>query len=182
MKVTLLKECGYEEAVYGFSLSYNSTIERTKQILPKYAFGRSGERKFLESIYVWLDVTAPRFIWSEADTYRISTKQSESTMHTLHKRPLIMEDFEYELPENMLDIVNRQRIKFLNKEITKGKFKSCLPDGYLQTREWCFNYGILQNIYNQRHDHELEEWHYFLDVILKNIEHPEFIVNPNEKE
>ena len=73
MEVIKLEECGYKWAALGFSLSYKSTIERTMQILPKYAFSKPGEAKFLESIYLWLDVTAPRFFWQEADTYIFAT-------------------------------------------------------------------------------------------------------------
>lgn len=176
MKVIVLEEHGYYSAALGFSLSYNTTIERAFEILPKFAFGKSGERKFLESIMLWLQVTSSRSVWQEADTYRIATKQSESTMHTLHKRPLTEEDWEYPLPDGMLKIVNEQRLRFLNKEIKKYQFKNCLPEGFLQTRVWCMSYKTLQNIYEQRHNHELPQWGEFLTSVLQQIYHPEFVV------
>lgn len=37
------------------------------------------------------------------------------------------------------------------------------------------SYKTLQNIYNQRKDHKLNEWKYFCDEVLKQIEHPEYI-------
>jgi len=182
MEVKKLKEAGYEESALGFSLSYNSTIERAMQIMPKYAFGKPGESKFLESIFVWLDVDASRTTWSEMDTYRISTKQSESTMHTLGKRHLTQEDFEYPIPEDMLAIVNNHIDKYKNKEIKKHQLKNILPEGFLQRRIWCFSYKTLQNIYAQRSDHELPQWHVFLDTIIQSIDHPEFIIkNYGEK-
>jgi hypothetical protein len=176
MLVKKLKEAGYEESALGFSLSYNSTIKRAMEIMPKYAFGKPGESKFLESIFVWLDVDASRTTWSEMDTYRISTKQSESTMHTLGKRHLTQEDFEYPIPEEMLAIVNYHIDKYKNKEIKKYQLKNILPEGFLQRIIWCFSYKTLQNIYSQRFDHELPQWHIFLDTIIQSIDHPEFIV------
>jgi hypothetical protein len=114
MQVRLLSEHGYEESALGFSLSYNTNIERAKELFPKYAFKQGGENKFLESIIIWLDVTAPRFWWQEADTYRISTKQSESTMHTLCKTELTEDDFEYSIGKDYLlkltyTVVQKQR-------------------------------------------------------------------------
>lgn len=175
MNIIKLGEYGYEQAALGFSLSYNSTPERAKEILPRYAFAKSGERKFLESIYVWLLVTAPRSFWQEADTYRISTKQSESTMHTLHRKNFTQENFEYPIPDEMLKIINDIRDKYSRKEVGIEIFKNCLPEGFLQTREWCFNYKTLQNIYEQRKNHRLSQWRYFCDELLKIIDHPEFI-------
>jgi hypothetical protein len=182
LEIKLLREEGYEEAVLGFSLSYNSTIERTKEILSKYAFGKPGENKFLESIYIWLDVNAPRFWWQEADTYRLSTKNSESSMHTICKKELEQTDFEDEIFFETLYDLNELITLYKNEQdkiIKKNYFmriKNNLPEGFLQRRLWCMNYKCLQNIYIQRKDHRLPQWHYFLNEVLKQIEHPEFIV------
>jgi hypothetical protein len=176
LQILKLNECGYDEAVIGFSLSYNSTFERTIEILPKYAFAKPGENKFLESICVWLDVDAPRFWWSEMDTYRVGmTKQSESSMHTLHKRPLEAKDFEFDVgPDWRMDL-ELLRLAYLDKKISIDEFKNYLPDGFLQRRIICTNYKTLQNIYAQRHDHRLPQWHYFCDELLVQLDHPEFI-------
>jgi hypothetical protein len=179
MKITKLSEYGYNEAALGFSLSYNSTIDKAKELLPKFAFGLPGENKFLESIYLWLDVTAPRFWWQEADTYRLSTKQSASTMHTLTKRKLTKEDFESYIPEEYLDDINIIAKNINNGIYTLEYLKNLLPEGFLQRRIWTMNYKCLQNIYNQRHNHRLPQWRYFCEEILKQIDHPEFIVKEN---
>jgi hypothetical protein len=183
MIVNKLSEHGYEEAVLGFSLSYNSTLERTKEILPKYAFGIPGENKFLESIVIWLDVTAPRFWWQEADTYRVgSTKQSESTMHTITKAVLSQENFEYEILDATLQNINCAigMYKTISKDWKEKYFlervKNQLPEGFLQRRIWCINYKCFQNIYNQRINHKLPQWKYFCKTVLESLEHPEFIV------
>ena len=175
----VLKESGYDEAALGFALSYNSTVERAKELFPKYAFGKSGETKFLESIYIWLDIIAPLFFWSEADTYRIASKQSQSTMHTITKRFLTQEDFEYHINDDYLIRIN-EAISLYNqkppeRDILFFHIKNSLPSGFLQRRIWCINYRCFQNIYNQRIDHRLIQWKYFCEDILKRIEHPEFI-------
>lgn len=184
MKVSLLSEFGYDEAMLGVSLSYNSSVTRAKEIAPKLAFGVPGESKFLESIYLWIDTTAPRYFWQEADTYRISTKQSESTMHTLMKKPLTMENFE-EGTEVDLDKLNSliQGYKDFpdRKKYYFEKIKRSLPEGFLQRRIWTVCYKTFQNIYFQRKSHRLKEWHYFLDTLLGSIAHPEFIIPQKEE-
>lgn len=190
MKTKVLSEYGYEEAVLGFSLSYNTSIERVKKILPKYAFGVPGEGKFLESMIIYLDVTAPRFWWQEADTYRVgTTKQSESTMHTIAKRELTRDDFEGWIDSYVIDSVNVQIKGYQNslsndpiydKKSMFLNIKNILPEGFLQRRIWMMSYKTLQCIYVQRYNHRLPQWKQFLDVVLSEIQHPEFIVRPTE--
>ena len=179
MKVQVLSEHGYEEGVLGFSLSYTSTIERTQKILSRYAFGVPGESKFLESMMIWVDVTAPRYWHQEADTYRVGTsKQSESTMHTLVKSLLTQENFEYPVHPGTLTNLNLL-ISVYNKSRnpkTLNEIKANLPEGFLQRRIWMFSYKTLQNMYHQRINHRLPQWKYFLTTVLNEIEHPEFIV------
>jgi hypothetical protein len=182
LEVLKLKEEGYKEAVLGFSLSYRSTLERTESILAKYAFGKSGENKFLESIYIWLDVNAPRFWWSEADTYRLSTKQSESTMHFLCKQHLTQNNFEYSIEYDYLDFLNNRIDLYKEKIISIAEVKNALPEGYLQRRIWCMNYKCFRNIYEQRITHRLPQWQFFCNIVLRSLEHPEFILQNYDKE
>jgi hypothetical protein len=187
MEVKIIKESGYDEAVLGFSLSYNSTIERTKQILGKYAFGKPGENKFLESIYIWLDINAPRFWWQEADTYRLSTKNSQSTMHTICKKVLDQGDFEFPIFEETLDKLNWYIYMYKNEENKDSKkeffyiIKNNLPEGFLQRRIWCMNYKCLQNIINQRLDHRLPQWKFFCKEILGQLQFPEFVIKREDE-
>jgi hypothetical protein len=182
MLTTVLNETGYEESAFGFSLSYNSTKDRAKELFPKFAFKQGGENKFLESIYIWLYIKAPRFWWQEFDTYRVGiTKQSESTMHTLVKKSLNQSNFEYHTSEELIRDLN-VLIKIYNetedKQTKSDMFlaiKNNLPEGFLQQRVVCLNYKTLQNMYNQRKNHKLHQWQIFFDYVLNNIEHPEFI-------
>lgn len=177
MKVKVLNESGYDESMIGLSLSWASNPERAKEIAKNLAHKTGGHNKFIESIYLWIDITAPRFWWSEADTYRLSTKQSASTMHTIAKQLLTQENFEYPIFEETLKILNSA---ITNYQVIKDKptflfIKNNLPEGFLQRRIWVMNYAVLQNIYRQRINHKLPQWQYFLNTILSELQHPEFI-------
>ena len=39
------------------------------------------------------------------------------------------------------------------------------------------NYKALRNIIEQRKNHKLEQWHYFCNSILNQVEHPELLTN-----
>ena len=186
MYVEKISEHGYEEAVLGFSLSYNSTIDRTKAIIARYAWGVPGENKFLESIQVLLDVTAPRFWWQEMDTYRVGiSKQSESTMHTIMKKPFSEDMFEDVLPTEMVQCLKEElewlkNDKTLDSKVKLLIIKNMLPEGFLQRRIVNVNYKTLQNIINQRMNHRLPQWKYFCTEVLANVEHPEFLIKEEE--
>ena len=54
-------------------------------------------RKWMRQVIVWVDITAPRYWWSEFDTYKIGTSaNSESTMHRLTKDGVKKEDLDFE--------------------------------------------------------------------------------------
>jgi len=168
MEVKVLKEAGFDEALLGLSLSYNS--HPSKRVADNLAWKQGGHNKFLESTYAWLDINAPRYWWSQADTYRLSTKQSESTMHTVLRRYLNQEDFEGGIDETFLYL--------LNNKIQEKDFrwvKKHLPEGFLQRRVWVMNYKCLQNLVAQRLTHDLVEWQVFCEALRVQLEHPEYV-------
>lgn len=176
MEVKVLREEGYEEALLGLSLSYGK--EKNPRVALRLAFRQGGHNKFLESIVVWLDVRAPRYWWSQFDTYRVgTTKQSESTMHTLLARRLFPEDFEGGCDVDIL-------IK-LNDAIAAKDFqyvKRHLPESFLQRRIVCTNYKVLQNMCLQRQKHKLTEWSKLIDVLRVSLAHPEFLFKEEQDE
>jgi hypothetical protein len=188
MQVKVLREAGYDEALRGMAYSFKDRAapveewwegqrERAEKRAPKLAPMDGGHNKFLESIQVWIDVEACRAFWSEYDTYRVgTTKQSESTMHTLSKRPPTQEDFEEgTLPE----VVQTFKMvwELYNKDITI--LKENLPEGFLQRRIVCTNYKVLKNILQQREGHRYKRWQVFIDEIVKQVEHPELLTKPS---
>jgi hypothetical protein len=149
--------------------------------MPKVALGLAsrdgGHNKFLESMIVWMDVDAPRYWWSEADTYRVGTsKQSDSTMHTIHKRILLQEDFQGNILPSYLS--------YLNSCIEGGApvehIKNALPDGFLQGRTICTNYKVIRNMILQRHNHKLPEWREFCEC-MKELKYYKYLGLKEEK-
>ena len=171
MRTSIIREAGFEEAMLGLSLSYNSDYDGAYEVAKRLAHKSGGHNKFTESIAVWIDITAPRYWWSQFDTYRVGvTKQSESTMHTVTKRYLTQDDFAIEIPSAYLDKIN---VYVANKDT--ATVKAMLPESFLQRRIVCTNYMALQRIIRQRRTHELIEWHQFCDDVLAQCKHPEFL-------
>lgn len=174
MKVDVLYEAGYFEALLGLSLSYEQPLEKMVTVAAKLAHKDCGHNKFLESIAVWLDITAARYWWQQFDTYRVGvSKQSGSTMHTVLHRALTQDDFEQPIAQQILVRLN---------ELISGKYfelvKNELPEGFLQRRIVCTNYKVLRHIITQRESHRLKEWHTFCDAVRAQIEYPGFLPRP----
>lgn len=188
MKIEVLEEAGRDWALLGMAFSYKDrkipwrlwwTPEQQAKAIKRaglLAHKDGGHNKFLESIQVWFIVEASRDFWSEMDTYRVGmTKQSESTMHTLSKRPPEFEDFEEGTDEETF-------LAFLKSwERHRGsvtKLKKNLPEGFLQARVVNTNYKVLRNVLWQREGHRLEQWTTFREELLAQLEHPEYLVQP----
>ena len=132
--------------------------------------------KFLRMITVFADVNGPLYWWKEADTYRFGVeKNSCSTMHKIHAKEFVMEDFSHE--HNLyygnlghtIDALNHAREQYL---ITKDKkywysMIQTLPSSYNQKRTCMFSYAALKNIYHARRFHKLDEWRDFCAWIKK---------------
>jgi hypothetical protein len=172
MKVNVLSEHGYDEAILGLSLSYNIAISDAETVALTLAPKGKGHNKFLESICIWLDIDAPRSWWQQFDTYRTGmTKQSESTMHTLLRRELTIYDFDSEE-------ISPVSIEEVNKRIRAKNFlgaKDNLPESFLQRRVACTNYKALRNIYSQRLTHRIHQWQQFISDTYKHLQHKEFL-------
>lgn len=155
--------------------------------------GSPEHAKFLRQIVVWVDITAPRFWWSEFDTYKIgTTANSQSTMHRLMRDGIKEEDFCFIFGED--EIANqamRNYIKEINdlinlynslesgdiKEQYFEKIKAMLPEGYMQTRTISLNYEVLRNMYRQRKNHRLSEWHTDFVNWVHTLPYSEFITD-----
>lgn len=123
--------------------------------------------KFLRQIRVWSDLTVPRYIWSELDTYHFNTKNSCSTMHKLFnaKKEITEEQFMYDEVDKEkllsdIDYLNKLRAEYLETKDTSilRRGKQLLPEGFLQKRTWDTNYQELLGIYFQRKNHRLSDW------------------------
>lgn len=187
MRVWLMKEFGYEEALFGLGLSYGkvsgyATPEEAMQhdewsrlceLAPTIAlYGAGGHDKFLRQIGVILDITAPLYWWKQMDTYKVGTvAQSESTMHTLMKNPVTNDCFESgQVPDFYVNFLEN-----LRQDGDFVKLNACLPQSWLQRRIWTGNYAVLKNIVLQRENHKLPEWKFFFDALFPVLGHPELL-------
>lgn len=200
MEVEVLTERGLMEALYGLGLSRkvvsNMSYEqflggqdkpiilmsKLFKVARSIAHKNGGHNKFLEAIGIWIRVTAPRFWWQQADTYRIGvSKQSESTMYCLRKKKMFQqEDFVYNLSQDYIDLLNEILWEALEGQITLEELKAYLPEGYLQTRVIATNYKTLQNIIRQRRNHKLTLWRIFCAEVIEQCKYPSFLVKKGE--
>ena len=184
MEVTILREEGHDLALRGMAYSFKDRAEnpdtwweekkeRAYARAPKLAPMSGGHNKFLRQIILWIDIEAPRSFWSEFDTYKVGTvAQSESTMHTLAKRPPQYSDFEEGTTIATMDCFIQQW-ESLKSNITH--LKENLPEGFLQRRLVSMNYETVRNIIAQRTNHRYIRWAKFIEEIQKQIEHPEYL-------
>ena len=182
MKVEILKEEGLEYALRGMAYSYKDRAIEPQVWWTKEQYGKAAQRalklagkggghdKFLRQIQLWVDIEAPRCWWSEFDTYKVGTvAQSESTMHTLAKRPPAMSDFAEGTPNST--IVAFQTVwPDVKHDVTL--LKLALPEGFLQRRLVTMNYEVLANVIKQRDGHRLKFWGQFIELILLQVQQP----------
>ena len=153
----------------------------------------SSDRKFLRMIHVQVNVRAPLYFWKEASTYKVATTMNScSTMHTLHKRELTLEDFSHEhltgdglsSLESTIGQINFARQAFIETKDTSywQEMIQLLPSSYNQLRTWDLDYELVISIDFQRRRHKLDEWHTFCDWISKIPYMEEFISVLDKKE
>ena len=187
--VRVLCEAGFKEALFGLSLSYRTLtpleINGTKRyfdddqhflklckIAETLAFKQGGHNKFLESMQVWLLIRGSLSFWKQFDTYRVgTTKQSESTMHTLKKRELTENDFTKET----------FCIPTITQNFSIDEMRDSLPSGFLECRVVNTNYKTLQNIIHQRKNHKSKKWNTFIEMLLQQVQHPNLLINKKIK-
>jgi hypothetical protein len=195
-KVKVLNEAGYKEALFG--VGFNKKIsspyscyddipqdgkDQLARVATTLASQDGGHNKFLEHIIIWLDVTAPRYLWQEMDTFRLSSKNSESTMHTLVKEletgciETIRGMFE---PDSIADFDIQGLIMIAQDEaFSKTErllaLKRQIPEGFLQRRMWVMSYKTLRNISIQRMNHRLPHWRKFLKDVYAQLQHSDLL-------
>lgn len=172
----------HETAPYAFFVG-----EKDLALMKKLSAAGSDHGKFLRYIIVTLDITAPLYWWKEFDTYKVGTvANSCSTMHTIHKRELTLDDFSHEhlmgsvdgeygeetecygkfmskplnSLRNTISEINKCRVKFLqtkSRQVWRNIIQ-LLPSSFNQRRTILLNYQVLKNMYHARKNHKLEEW------------------------
>ncbi len=138
-------------------------------------------RKFMRQIMVSMDILAPRYWWTEYDTYKVGTvANSCSTMHKITAKEFTKNDFacgSFETDEDLKDfeediyMLNMYRDLYLKTKDKRYWYKIIqkLPQSYLQKRTVTFNYEVAATIIRQRSGHKLNEWNTFVDILKKNL-------------
>ena len=190
VKIKLLETAGKTPALFGLGKSFGKTsgmaykffefedeprkslFERAKKLLPM----GGGHNQFAKMIFYWFEIQAPRYFWSEHDTYKVGVAgMSESTMHTVGNRKLTKNDFEdQQIERGQLEYLNAwiecyQKFKDKRKEALII-IKRALPEGFLQTRVVCYSLMAMQNIVKQRTGHRLPEWKVVCDEFSRALE------------
>lgn len=143
--------------------------------------------KFLRSIMVWVEITAPLYWWSEFDTYKVGVvRNSCSTMHKLVSIIKVLDeqgsfnDWKEgkEIPKQIYSLFEvdeeSEEASFASLAIKKmiaiskdetmtdteklKKMKKLLPDSYLQRSTVCLSYQNIRSMLTWRSDHRLPEW------------------------
>ena len=173
--------------------------ENDISLAQKLIKGGPEHRKFMRQIFVSVDITAPLYWWKEFDTYKVGTvANSTSTMHTIEKAPITINNFEiddcewnlrcsddYEYNDiytyDDIDDFKEYLIKhleYLRKKYLETKDKKYwkelirwLPESWLQTRTITMNYENLFSMCSkgQRRFHKLNEWSGQDDASLENF-------------
>ena len=146
--------------------------ENDLRLAKKLCRAGSDHRKFIRMIFVSVDITAPLYWWKEYDTYKVATvANSCSTMHKIHSKPFVLDDFSHDHMTDaslahfrtFITYLEQVRLQYME---TKDKalwydMIQLLPSSYNQMRTCTLNYETLTNIYHARKDHKLDEWHTF---------------------
>lgn len=171
-----------------------------QELMLRLSRAGSDHRKFMRMIQVYVDITAPLYLYKELDTYVIGKVQNScSTMHSITKREFALEDFSHEHLDDestdamldLIDLLNRWRERYLvalkTEEDTGLPAKDVwwqiiqlLPSSYNQKRTVMLNYEVLRNIYHARKNHKLDEWRYFCNWI-ETLPFSELITGPEKK-
>lgn len=152
-------------------------------------------RKYLRMIVVYADITAPLYWWKEYDTYKVGTvANSCSTMHKIHEKEFVLDDFSYEhltdasigALDALIQVLETNRKMLLALEGKEAKecwwqIIQLLPSSYNQKRTVMLNYEVLRNMYHSRKNHKLDEWREFCQWI-EQLPYSELITGEFENE
>ena len=147
------------------------------ELMRKLYKGGSEHRKYLRSVIISIDINAPLYWWKEFDTYKVGTvSNSCSTMHKIHAKEFVLDDFSHEhlnggsqdVLYNVIHHLNLHRLKYLETKDKKYWWQmiQLLPSSYNQFRTVTMNYETAVNIIHQRRNHKLDEWRKLCDFLL----------------
>lgn len=121
----------------------------------------------LRMVQYTFQIKAPLYWWKQMDRYAVGkTQASDSTMYNLLKRELIPADFTANVDKSTIATVNR----YIRERDFYGAVAN-LPSGYQQERIVQMSFTTLRRIIYQRLDHKLPEWHFFIEMALRQVKY-----------
>ena len=184
-------EDGYAEKIHHSNVECFVLGEADKKLALKLVKAGSSHGKFLRQIMLSVDISAGNEWWRHFDTYKVGTvANSTSMMHTLGKRLLTEDDFSFDKP---LSFIAHKQIEAANEAIQtwwdSGKkqgtkewrdMQKAIPMGFIYKRGVTMNYQVLRNMYFDRKNHRLSEWHKFCKWV-ESLPYSELITCKSER-
>ena len=149
--------------------------EKDLDLAHRLLIGNDADSKFLRSVQVYVEITAPAYFTNELSTYKIGTvSNSSSLQHKGASRDFTSNDFEtdpmyprdikimQETWGKLIETINllRQMYKETNDYHYFRLMRQLMPQSYLYNVAWTTNYQTLRTIWKQRikQPHRLKEW------------------------
>jgi len=168
--------------------------DNDQQLMIKLCKAGTTHRKYMRSMGVTVDITAPLYWWKEFDTYKVGTvANSESTMHTIHKKPFSKESFSFDhIDENsnptyVIDLIitalNCSRDQYLKTKDKKYWWEmiQLLPSSYNQKRTVSMNYEVVYHMIQDRKNHKLDEWIEFCKTMSNELPYMNILLNTKDE-
>lgn len=171
--------------------------ENDLKLMKNLVAAGSDHSKFMRMINVTVDITAPRYWWTEFDTYKVGTvRNSCSTMHKIHDKEFALDDFSHEhlfteecgVPDHeeqitlevlktVIRALNYAREAYLESKNKESWWQmiQLLPQSYNQRATVQLNYQVLRNMYHSRKNHKLDEWSVGFVEWVKNLPYSDLI-------
>lgn len=173
--------------------------ENDINLMKKLVRAGTDHSKFMRMINVTVDITAPRYWWTEFDTYKVGTvRNSCSTMHKIHDKEFALDDFSHEhlisgtiededglchvaplyCLESHIELLNYYRKKYIETKDKKWWWQmiQILPQSYNQRATVQMNYQVLRTIYHSdRKNHKLDEWRIGFMEWIESLPYSELI-------
>lgn len=177
-------DSGYEQA--NFCNSDYVIGDNDMDLLRRLYNAGVEHRTYGRMIQVWMDITAPLYVWKELDRYTVGKSQvSTSTMHKIHAKEFTLDDFSTEhLTQHSINTLQEciNTMNFYRNRYLESKDKNdwwqmiqLLPSSYNQKRTINMSYEVVFKIIKERTGHKLDEWNEFVEI-LKDLPYVKEII------
>ena len=174
-----------KDSLQGIIVKPNSNRDLDRALKLSKVKSGTGHDNFLKGIIVQFDLRYPEYFSPQLQRYgHIDIISSQSKMHKLTDRKIILNDFAGEVWEETIENLNviiQEHNTETDSKLKKKLFMEILtnlPSGYMKWMSISTNYLQLKTIYNQRCKvkHKLGEWEIF-GKFIESLPHQRLITN-----